>query len=94
MAMVHAAHVESGSLVDMSSSLLSRCTIGAGSLIGAGALVTEGKDIPPGWLVMGSPGKVVRELDDEARARLLKSAEGYRANAARFRAGMTPTVGR
>jgi carbonic anhydrase/acetyltransferase-like protein (isoleucine patch superfamily) len=39
---------------------------------------------------MGSPGKVIRVLDDAGRARLLKSAESYRANAARFAAGLLP----
>ena len=62
--------------------------IGRGCLIGAGALVTEGKEIPDGSLVMGAPGKVVRMLDAEAQARLLKSAEGYRRNAARFAKGL------
>jgi carbonic anhydrase/acetyltransferase-like protein (isoleucine patch superfamily) len=51
-------------------------------------LVTEGKEIAPGSLVMGAPAKVVRQLDAAAQARLLKSAEGYRANAARFAKGM------
>ena len=46
------------------------------------------KVIPDGSLVMGAPGKVVRELDDAARAKLLASAEGYRANARRFMAGL------
>jgi len=50
--------------------------------------VTEGKEIPDGSLVMGSPGRVVRELDQAAQAKLLKSAEGYRANMARFKAGL------
>jgi carbonic anhydrase/acetyltransferase-like protein (isoleucine patch superfamily) len=64
--------------------------IGAGSLIGAAALVTEGKAIPPGSLAMGSPARVVRALDAGAQARLALSAAGYRANAARFRAGLAP----
>jgi carbonic anhydrase/acetyltransferase-like protein (isoleucine patch superfamily) len=62
--------------------------VGAGCLIGAGALITEGKDMPEGALVMGAPGKVVRMLDAAGRARLLTSAEHYRANAARFAAGL------
>ena len=93
-AILHGCTIGDGVLIGMGAIILNGAKIGAGSLIGAGALVTEGKEIPPGSLVMGSPGKVVRALDDEARARLLKSAEGYRANAARFRAGMTPAEGR
>jgi carbonic anhydrase/acetyltransferase-like protein (isoleucine patch superfamily) len=38
---------------------------------------------------MGSPGKVVRQLDETARAKLLASAAGYQANARRFRSGLT-----
>ena len=68
--------------------VLNGARIGRGCLIGAGALVTEGKEIPDGSLVMGSPGRVVRQLDAAAQAKLLKSAEGYRANMARFKAGL------
>lgn len=89
-AMLHGCLIEDGSLIGMGATLLNGATIGAGSLVGACALVTEGKVIPPGSLVMGSPGKVVRELDEAARARLLKSAAGYQANAQRFAAGMKP----
>lgn len=89
-AMLHGCVVEDGSLIGMGATVLNGARIGAGSLIGACALVTENKVIPPGSLVMGSPAKVVRELDDAAKARLLKSAEGYQANAARFAKGMTP----
>jgi carbonic anhydrase/acetyltransferase-like protein (isoleucine patch superfamily) len=53
-------------------------------------LVTEGKEIPDGSLVMGAPGRVVRMLDEAARDRLLLSAAGYRANAERFRKGLRP----
>ena len=87
-AMLHGCRIETGSLIGMGATLLNGAKIGAGSLVGACALVTEGKEIAPGSLVMGAPAKVVRELDAAAQARLLKSAEGYRANAARFAKGM------
>lgn len=87
-AMLHGCTIGGGSLIGMGATLLNGSKIGAGSLVGACALVTEGKEIPPGSLVMGSPGKVVRELDETAQARLLASAAGYQANAARFAAGM------
>jgi carbonic anhydrase/acetyltransferase-like protein (isoleucine patch superfamily) len=87
-AMLHGCTIETGSLIGMGATLLNGAKIGAGSLVGACALVTEGKEIAPGSLVMGAPAKVVRELDTAAQARLLKSAEGYRANAARFAKGM------
>ena len=86
--MLHGCTIGDGTLIGMGATILNGARIGHGCLIGAGALVTEGKEIPDGSLVMGAPGRVVRELDAEARARLLRSAEGYRRNAARFRAGL------
>ena len=77
-----------GSLIGMGATILNGAKIGRGCLIGAGALVTEGKEIPDGSLVMGAPGKVVRTLDAAAQARLIQSAESYRDNARRFRAGL------
>lgn len=89
-AMLHGCTIGDGTLIGMGATVLNGAKIGSGCLIGACALITEGKVIPDGSLVMGSPGKVVRELDQTARARLLASAAGYQANARRFRAGLTP----
>ena len=87
-AMLHGCTIGDGTLIGMGATILNGARIGKGCLIGACALITEGKEIPDGSLVMGSPGKVVRLLDDAARARLLLSAQGYRTNAARFQAGL------
>ncbi len=87
-AMLHGCTIGEGSLIGMGATILNGARIGRGCLIGAGALITEGKEIPDGSLVMGAPGRVVRMLDAEAQERLLKSAEGYQRNAARFRAGL------
>ncbi|PTE14787.1 gamma carbonic anhydrase family protein [Pseudogemmobacter blasticus] len=87
-AMLHGCTIGEGSLIGMGATVLNGAKIGRGCLIGAGALITEGKEIPDGALVMGAPGKVVRMLDEAARARLLQSAVGYRANAERFRKGL------
>lgn len=87
-AMLHGCTIGEGSLIGMGATILNGAKIGKGCLIGAGALVTEGKEIPDGSLVMGAPGKVVRTLGEAARERLLKSAEGYRRNAARFAKGL------
>ncbi len=87
-AMLHGCIIGAGSLIGMGTTILNGAKIGRGCLIGAGALITEGKEIPDGSLVMGAPGKVVRMLDEAARERLLKSAEGYRRNAARFAKGL------
>ena len=88
--MLHGCTVGDGSLIGMGATLLNGARIGRGCLIGAGALITEGKEIPDFSLVMGAPGRVVRALDDAAQARLIASAEGYRANMRRFRAGLRP----
>ncbi|QYK40132.1 MAG: gamma carbonic anhydrase family protein [Paracoccaceae bacterium] len=87
-AMLHGCTIGDRSLIGMGATILNGATIGSDCLIGACALITEGKQIPDGSLVMGSPGKVVRALDGAARERLVASAAGYRANAARFRAGL------
>ncbi len=89
-AMIHGCSIGDGSLIGMGATILNGAVVGKGCLIGAGALVTEGKEIPDGSLVMGAPGKVVRPLDPAAQEKLLDSARRYRANAARFRAGLTP----
>lgn len=89
-AMLHGCTIGEGSLIGMGATILNGAKIGKGCLIGACALVTEGKEIPDGSLVMGSPGRVVRLLDEAARDGLLLSASGYRANAARFRKGLRP----
>ncbi len=88
-AMVHGCTIGDGTLVGMGATILNGAKIGRGCLIGAGALVTEGKVIPDGSLVMGMPGKVVRELDEDAMARNLASAAGYRQRMRRYRAGLS-----
>ena len=87
-AILHGCSIGDGSLIGMGATILNGAKIGAGCLIGAGALITEGKVIPDGSLVMGAPGRVVRVLDADARARLLFSAAGYQSNMRRFRSGL------
>ena len=87
-AMLHGCTIGEGSLIGMGATILNGAKIGKGCLIGACALITEGKDIPDGSLVMGAPGKIIRVLDADARARLLMSASSYQANARRFAKGL------
>lgn len=89
-AMLHGCEIGDGTLIGMGATILNGAKIGKGCLIGACALITEGKEIPDYSLVMGSPGKVVRQLDEEARAKLIRSALGYQANAARFATVLRP----
>jgi carbonic anhydrase/acetyltransferase-like protein (isoleucine patch superfamily) len=78
-AMLHGCTIGDGTLIGMGATILNGARIGAGCLIGAGALITEGKVIPDGSLVMGMPGKVVRETTEEQRAANLTSAALYRS---------------
>jgi len=87
-AMLHGCTIGDESLIGMGATILNGAKIGRNCLIGAASLVTEGKTIPDGSLVMGSPGKVVRELTAEEVARLRASARSYQANARRFAAGL------
>ena len=77
-------------LIGMGATVLNGARIGEGCLIGAGALIPEGREIPDGSLVMGMPGKVVRELDESARAGLLASAAHYGERMRLFRESLAP----
>lgn len=87
-AMLHGCTIGDNTLIGMGATVLNGARIGNNCLIGAGALITEGKIIPDGSLVVGMPGKVIRQLDDEAIAGLRRSADGYARNARRFATGL------
>ena len=89
-AIVHGATVESDALIGMGAIVLNRAVIGAGSMVGAGALVTEGTIVPPGSLVLGVPGRVVKQLTAEQRAQVAGGAPHYVENARRHGAGHYP----
>ena len=85
---LHGCTIGEGSLVGMGATILNGAKIGKGCLIGAGSLVTEGKEIPDGTLVMGRPAHVTRLLSAEEVEKLQGGAAHYRANAARYAAGL------
>ncbi len=87
-AILHGCTIGDTVLVGMGATILNRAVIGAESLVGAGALVTEGKVFPPRSLIVGSPARAVRTLDDAAVAGLRKAAAGYAARAANYAAGL------
>lgn len=89
-AMLHGCILGDNTLIGMGATVLNGAKIGNDCLIGAGALITEGKVIPDGSLVMGVPGKVVRELDEAAIANLKKSALHYQERMRKFRAELSP----
>jgi carbonic anhydrase/acetyltransferase-like protein (isoleucine patch superfamily) len=84
LVMLHGCTVGDGSLIGIKSVILNGAVIGKHCLIGANTLIPEGKVIPDRSLVMGSPGKVVRELTDEQVARISYSAAHYVDNARRY----------
>jgi carbonic anhydrase/acetyltransferase-like protein (isoleucine patch superfamily) len=85
LVMLHGCTVGDGSLVGIGSIILNRAVIGKNCIVGANTLIPEGKVYPDRVLIVGSPGKVVRELSDEEVARLAKSAVHYVDNASRYR---------
>lgn len=78
-ALLHGCSVGDGTLIGMGAVVLNGARIGRECLIGANALITEGKEIPDRSMVVGQPGKVVREIDDATAAELAGAAERYRA---------------
>ena len=86
--MLHGCTIGENTLVGIGSIILNNAVIGRNCLIGAHSLISERKVIPDNSLVMGSPGKVVRELDAEAIARLSAAAAGYVRNWQRYAKGM------
>jgi carbonic anhydrase/acetyltransferase-like protein (isoleucine patch superfamily) len=86
--MLHGCTVGDNSLIGIQAVILNNAKIGRNSIVGAGSVVTEGKEFPDNSLIIGSPAKVVRTLDDAAAARLRQSAEHYVENAHRFAKGL------
>ncbi len=89
-AIVHGATVGDRSLIGMGATLLNRAVIGADCIVGAHALVTEGKVFPDGSLIVGSPARLLRPLTETEVAGLRLSAATYVANARRFAGSCTP----
>jgi len=87
--MLHGCTIGDYSLIGMKAVILNRARIGNYCLIGANALITEGKEIPDGSVVMGSPGKIVRQVTEAERRVLEASAAHYVENARRFRTQLT-----
>ena len=87
-AILHSCTIGNGSLIGMGAIVLNGAKIGANCLVGAGALVTENKTFPDGSLIVGSPAKVMRPLDEATIAALQASADRYVANWRRYATGL------
>lgn len=90
MVLLHGCTIGDGTLVGIKSIVLNHAKIGRNCLIGAHSLITEGKEIPDRSLVMGSPGKVVRQLTDEEVARVMANADHYVRKIALYRDEFKP----
>ncbi|MCG7359720.1 gamma carbonic anhydrase family protein [Roseomonas sp. ACRSG] len=87
-AILHGCTVGDTTLIGMGATVLNHARIGNHCIVGANALVTEGKEFPDFSLIVGAPARVVRVLDAAAVEKLRASAAGYVANARRFAAGL------
>ncbi|WP_424134975.1 gamma carbonic anhydrase family protein [Roseomonas chloroacetimidivorans] len=87
-AILHGCTVGDCSLIGMGATVLNRARIGRCCIVGANALVTEGKEFPDFSLIVGAPARVARTLDPTVADTLRTSAAHYVANARRFAAGL------
>jgi carbonic anhydrase/acetyltransferase-like protein (isoleucine patch superfamily) len=86
--MLHGCTVGDNSLIGIQAVVLNNAKIGRNCIVGAGSVVTEGKEFPDNSLIIGSPAKVVRTLDEASAAKLRGSAQHYVENARRFAKGL------
>ena len=88
MVMLHSCEIGDNTLIGIGSVILGRARIGKNCLIGANTLITEGKEIPDNSLVIGQPGRVVRQLEPGQIEALKASAAHYVQNWKRYAAGL------
>ncbi len=89
-AIIHGCTIGDNSLIGMGATVLNGAKIGKNCLVGANALVTENKEFPDNSLIVGSPAKAIRVLDEEAVEALRQSALRYIANWKRFSTDLKP----
>ena len=88
MVMLHGCTIGDGCLIGIKSLIMNGAVIGKNCLVGANSLIAEGKTIPDGSLVLGSPGRVVRQLSVDEIARVNGTADHYVENFRRYRDGL------
>lgn len=87
-AILHGCEIGDGSLIGMGATIMNKVKIGKFCIVGANALIPEGKSFPDYSLIVGAPAKLARTLEPEVAERLLKSASHYVENGQRYRAGL------
>src|ERR1700756_2248956 len=85
---LHGCTIEDGVLVGMGSIVMNGAKIGRNSILGAGSVITEGKEFPERSLIIGSPARVMRTLDDAQVQKMGSAAKFYVANGPRFKKGL------
>ena len=86
---LHSCTVGNNSLIGMGSTVLNNAKIGNNCLVGANTLITEGKEFPDNSMIVGSPGKVKRELTEQEIQMIKLSALHYVENMKRFKSQLS-----
>ncbi|MDQ4081004.1 MAG: gamma carbonic anhydrase family protein, partial [Gemmatimonadota bacterium] len=76
-AIIHGSTIADDVLIAMGAILLNGVRVGTGSIVGAGAVCTEGMEIPPNSLVLGVPGRIVRQTTEAERGRIRRTVASY-----------------
>lgn len=87
-AILHGCTIGENSLIGMGATLLNGARIGRNCIVGANALVTEGKELPDNSLIVGTPARLIRALDEASAEKLRESAAHYVADGRRFAKGL------
>lgn len=87
-AMLHGCTIGDGSLIGIQAVVMNRAVIGKDCLVGAGAIVTEGKKFPDRSLILGAPAKLVREVTERDLEMMRTNAEDYAKRQARYKTEM------
>ncbi len=85
LVMLHGCEIEDDCLIGIGSTILNKAKIGKNSIIGANTLITENKNIPERSLVIGSPGKVIRQVTDEEIKHIKENADHYVKNFKKYK---------
>ena len=80
--------VEEGALIGMHATVMNGAKIGRNSVVGAGSVITEGKEFPANSLIIGAPARVIRTLDAEQAERAARPARSYQRNGPRYAKGL------
>jgi carbonic anhydrase/acetyltransferase-like protein (isoleucine patch superfamily) len=88
MVTLHGCHIGDGTLIGMGASVLNHARIGRNCLVGAQALITEGKEFPDGMLIVGAPARAIRALTPQELAGIAGNRQRYIERAQRYRAGL------